>query len=266
MEVKYDKIGIGYNQTRKADKYLTEQLLFYLNPNAKGLYLDLGCGTGNYTNELQKSGFQLIGMDPSGEMLKIAKSLNQKLDWRIGSAENTTLPDNYIDGIICFLTIHHWENLDKGFSELSRIMKNQGSIVIFTSTPRQMKGYWLNYYFPKMLNDSISQMPSLQDLKDAMKKAGIEVTGIKTYSIKSDLEDCFLYCGKLNPELYFDPKIRNGISSFSSLADREEIEKGLSDLRKDINSGKINKIIKSYENDLGDYMFIIGQKTGGNNV
>ena len=71
-----------------------------------------------------------------------------------------------------------------------------------------MKGYWLNHYFPKMLNDSILQMPSLENVENAMRNAGIEIESIKKYSIKPDLQDQFLYCGKQNPELYFCDNIR----------------------------------------------------------
>ena len=80
------------------------------------------------------------------------------------------------------------------------------------------------------------------------------------------MEDQFLYCGKQNPELYFDDKIRNGISSFSSLANQKEVEQGLKTLRKDMDSGKIKQIINLYENDLGDYLYIIGKKPSDNNV
>lgn len=261
MEVKYDKIGIDYNLTRKADKFLTEQLLFHLDPKENGLYLDIGCGTGNYTNELQKRGFQCIGIDPSIEMLEKAKSNNQQIDWRIGTAEKTGLADNSINGIIGSLTIHHWTNVKKGFSELYRVLKPEGRIVIFTSTPKQMNGYWLNHYLPNILNDSKNQMPSLENVENGMKNAGIEIVKIKTYSIKLHLQDQFLYCGKHDPELYFDENIRRGISSFSSLANKKEVEKGLSELRKDIDSGKIKEVMKSFENDFGDYLYIIGKKT-----
>ncbi len=260
MEVKYDKIGTDYNLTRKADKYLTERLLFHLNPNENGLYLDIGCGTGNYTNELQKSGFKFIGIDPSQKMLDKAKAKNSEINWKIGTAENTELPANYVDGIIGSLTIHHWENLEQGFAEMHRVLKENGKIVIFTSTPKQMKGYWLNQYFPKMLNDSIAQMPSYANVASAMKKSGFEIIQTEKYSIRPDLEDKFLYCGKQNPELYFDENIRHGISSFSSLANQEEVKKGLAELRRDIDNGDINKVIKSYEHDLGDYLYIIGRR------
>jgi len=260
MEVKYDKIGTGYNLTRKADKYLTAQLLHHLKPVKGGKYLDIGCGTGNYTNELQKKGFQFIGIDPSIEMLEKAKLKNNKIDWRIGSAENIGLPQNFVNGIIGSLTIHHWTNLNSGFTELHKVLKPNGRMVIFTATPEQMKGYWLNHYFPKMLAASIIQMPTFEKVKKAMKDSGFEILQTEKYFIKPDLEDKFLYCGKQNPELYFNDQIRHGISSFSSLANRTEVEQGLSKLRKDIDTKKINELMRSYENDLGDYLYIIGKK------
>lgn len=260
MQVKYDKIGLDYNLTRRADPYLTEQLFHHLAPFKDGIYLDIGCGTGNYTNELQKKGFQFIGIDPSERMLEKAQRKNSKIDWRVGSAENTGLPENTLDGIVASLTIHHWTDLKMGFSELNRVLKPGSKIVLFTSTPKQMKGYWLNHYFPKMLSDSIIQMPDLKHVEEAMEDAGMECLNTEKYFIKPDLQDQFLYCGKQNPELYFDDQIRQGISSFSSLANQPEVEHGLSELRKDIDSGKINRIIQQYENDLGDYLYIIGKK------
>ena len=263
MEVKYDKIGTDYNLTRKADKYLTEQLLKHLQPKENGKYLDIGCGTGNYTNELQKNGFKFIGIDPSEKMLEKAELKNAEIDWQIGFAENTELPENYVDGIIGSLTIHHWTDLKIGFSQLYRVLKPNGRIVIFTSTPNQMKGYWLNHYFPKMLSDSIIQMPTLNKIKKAMNGGGIEFLETHKYFIKPDLKDQFLYCGKQNPELYFNKQIRHGISSFSSLANRAEVKQGLTKLRNDIDRGKIKGIITTYENDFGDYLYIIGKKPAG---
>ncbi|WP_422107767.1 class I SAM-dependent methyltransferase [Winogradskyella sp.] len=257
MSTKYNKIGVNYNQTRKADPYLTDQLLKHLNPNKKGLYLDIGCGTGNYTNALNERGFQFIGIDPSIEMLQKARLNNQSINWQIGTAEKTGLPENSIDGIVATLTIHHWTNLSRAFSELKYVLKPGGKIIVFTSTPKQMKGYWLNHYFPKMLEDSILQMPSFEAVEEAMMSSGLKVITTENYDIKPDLKDQFLYCGKQNPELYFDESIRHGISSFSALANKEEVEKGLATLKNDIDSGEIHAIIKSYDNDFGDYLYII---------
>jgi len=167
VKAKYDDIGISYNETRSADPYIAKRLLKNLNPKTNGLYLDIGSGTGNYTNTFQEKGFNFIGMDPSEKMLEKAKQKNQLIDWKIGQAESITLETESIDGIIVSLTIHHWDDLEKSFVELYRILKPNGHIVIFTSTPKQMKGYWLNHYFPKML-DSMLQMPPFESAKNDM--------------------------------------------------------------------------------------------------
>ncbi len=262
MGAKYDRIGIGYNVTRKADPHIAEQLLKHLRPTPEGIYLDIGCGTGNYTNEFQKRGFQFIGIDPSMEMLEKAQQKNKNIDWRIGVAESMALLDKTVDGIVGSLTLHHWTDLEKGFSELYRVLKPNGRIVFFTATPEQMKGYWLNHYFPNMMSDAIVQMPSLESVKNAMLKSHFQILGIDNYFVQSDLQDKFLYCGKHHPEVYFNQHIRNGISSFSSLANRTEVEEGLSQLKTDIDNGTINSVIDAYANDLGDYLYIIGKKPG----
>lgn len=261
MQAKYNTIGVGYNNTRKADPFLLNRILALLKPRPNGVYLDLGCGTGNYSHEIQQRGFSLIGIDPSEKMLAQAKLKNQKIEWKLGQAEKIELPNASIDGALCTLTLHHWQNLAKGFSELQRVLKPGGKLLIFTSTPKQMQGYWLNHYFPKMLADSIEQMPEFLEIENAMKQAPLEIIETEKYFIKPDLQDQFLYCGKQNPELYLNPNNRQGISSFSALANQEEVETGLEKLKKDIDSGDIKSLIKSYENDWGDYLFILGKKS-----
>ena len=260
MEVKYDTIGKGYNLTRKADPFLSRELIKHLKPIKEGIYLDIGCGSGNYTSQLAEYGLQVIGVDPSIKMLEQAQLKTDTIDWRIGTAENIGLPDNFVNGAIGFLTIHHWSNLEKGFSELYRVLKSNSKIIIFTSTPEQMKGYWLNHYFPKMLKDSISQMPNLTDVQKAMKHVHLNHLATDKYFIHPDLQDKFLYCGKHDPSIYLDHQVRNGISSFSSLSNRTEVEQGLSKLKADIDSNEIKPVIESYDNDLGDYLFIVAQK------
>jgi hypothetical protein len=123
-----------------------------------------------------------------------------------------------------------------------------------------MKGYWLNHYFPKMLKDSMVQIPSIEVVKESMENSGFRIVNSEKYDIRPDLEDKFLFCGKENPELYFDENIRNGISSFSDLANKEEVGKGLASLRTDIDNGTIKKVLKSYKNNLGDYLYIVAKK------
>jgi len=193
-------------------------------------------------------------------MLDKAKQKNKLIDWRLGQAESITLETESIDGIIGSLTIHHWDALEKSLAELYRVLKPNARIVIFTSTPKQMKGYWLNHYFPKMLEDSMLQMPSFESVKNAMINSGFSNIETELYNIKPNLKDLFLYCGKQNPKLYLNPSIRQGMSSFSSLANKNEVQTGLKMLEKDIFNNCIQVIIDTFKNDFGDYLFVIGKK------
>lgn len=260
MDITYDQIGSGYNSTRQADPFIVERLLYHLQPKIDKLYLDIGCGTGNYTIAFADKGFKFIGVEPSEKMLNEAKVRNQTIGWFQGTAEKIPAEDKSFQGIIGTLTIHHWKDLKIAFKEISRVLSNNGRFVIFTSTPEQMKGYWLNHYFPEMMHSSIVQMPSISHIKEAISKLDLEITNIEEYYISDDLQDCFLYIGKNDPNRYFEETIRRGISSFSSLTNMEEVTQGLSKLRDDLNNKAFDKIKDQYANELGDYLFITIEK------
>ncbi len=256
----YNSIGLGYNSTRQADPYIADKLFQFLSPQHDGLYIDIGCGTGNYTIALADRGLNFYGAEPSEKMLNIARSRYGSVNWFLGQAEQIPLDGNLFDGAIATLTIHHWTDIKKALKEIHRVLKKDAKMVFFTATPEQMKGYWLNHYFPKMLEDSILQMPSFNMINDALAEAGFIITEIEKYFIQDDLKDHFLYVGKNRPGLYLDEEIRKGISSFSALANAEEVSRGLSQLESDINLNKFEDIKMEFDNDSGDYLFISAQK------
>ena len=150
--------------------------------------------------------------------------------------------------------------MSKAFWEISRVLKEKGKFVLFTTLPEQTANYWLTNYFPKMMHDSVEQLPSLSAIENALTAANLRIEKMENYFVRDDLQDHFLYCGKNRPELYLSENIRNGISSFSSLANKDEVRNGLQELADDIKKGKISEIIKNYKNDKGDYVFIIIKK------
>ena len=259
-KVLYDAIGSGYNNTRQADPYITERLFQLLLPKTTGTYLDIGCGTGNYTIALADKGLSFYGVEPSEKMLDIAKSRSTYVNWLLGKSENINVEDEFFDGAIATLTIHHWTDIKKAFAEIYRVLQKNAKLILFTALPEQMKGYWLNHYFPKMLNDSIVQMPSFDRIEEAATSAGFKIIGTEKYSIDDDLKDLFLCAGKNKPELYLDAEIRKGISSFAALANADEVKQGLSLLKSDMEQGKFEDVKAKFNNDKGDYLFITAQK------
>jgi SAM-dependent methyltransferase len=260
METIYNAIGTGYNTTRRADPYLVNRLFHHLNPEPDGLYLDIGCGTGNYTTALADKGLNFTGVEPSEKMLIEARNKSEIINWLEGTAENNPADDAEFNGVIATLTIHHWVDLERSFKEIYRVTKENGRIVFFTATPTQMNGYWLNHYFPKMLRSSIDQMPAFEVINDALRAAGFNIITTEKYFISDDLKDMFLYSGKHNPKLYFNEDVRKGISSFAALASIEEVNAGLLQLQADLDSGYFKTVRNIYENDFGDYLFLVAKK------
>ena len=257
MAQKYDRIGVFYNQTRCADPYLVSRLHQHLAPRRGRLYLDIGCGTGNYTQALAERKTHVVGVDPSSEMLRNAETVLDGVRFVRGRAEAIPFADQSFAGSIATLTTHHWEDLPKAFGEVRRVTEPGGRFVIFTSTPEQMKGYWLNEYFPAMLSRSMLQMSGFEKIKEVLGNTGFTNVASEKYFVRRSLEDSFLYSRKHDPASYLDDRFRKGISSFSDLIDDEELFSGLDSLRKDIDSRRIEKVVAGYENALGDYLFVI---------
>lgn len=255
----YNTIGDGYDTTRKADKEIVSYFRNMLDIDDEK-YLDVACGTGNYTSEIVKFGGKWFAFDHSDTMLIEARRKSELVDWKRYDAENTGYDSEFFSGAICSLAIHHFPSLPCSLKEISRVLKKTANLVIFTSTPEQMEKYWLNTYFPEMMNKSCAQMPSLSYIQQSCLFAGLEIRDTKRFYIRPDLEDFFLYSGKQQPEMYLSQKIRDGISSFRNLCSASELRAGLDTLSKDIQSGKIKEVIKSYENEIGDYLFVVASK------
>jgi ubiquinone/menaquinone biosynthesis C-methylase UbiE len=256
----YDEIGIGYDETRKADPYITSRIIYNLRIVEGGLYLDVACGTGNYAIEMaSRSKASFFGIDESEHMLQIAREKSQAIQWSLGDASSMPYEDNIFSGATCIFGVHHFRDLDVALNEVFRVL-SRGRLVIFTSDKEQMEGYWLNEYFPEMMRTSIIKMPSIEEVSTALKTAGFRNIITELYKVKPDLQDCFLYCGKHKPQMYFDPVIRKGSSGFARFSNKDEVERGLERMSRDIANGKIDEVIESYENDKGDYAFIVAEK------
>lgn len=253
----YDDIGASYNSTRKADPTIVGKVLDHLQPHQDRKYLDLACGTGNYTLQYIMGGFHFSGVDQSKFMIERAKAQDSTTEWHIGDAENLPFENDTFQGMTCTNAIHHFRDLKKAMLECARVISS-GALVIFCSTQEQMEKYWLNHYFPKMMRRSIEQMPKVGRILDSLEEAGFKNFKREPFFVTSDLEDLFLYSAKQRPELYLNETFRKNISSFAALADGVELGTGLAQLKADIESGTIKKIIHDSESDLGDYLIVSG--------
>lgn len=259
MSPLYDSIGRHYDTTRRADAEIARRLMHHLQLPPGAPVLDAACGTGNYTVALSTAGLRMSGVDISSSMLDAARRKSHSVEWALADVSCLPYQQGTYQGVTCILAIHHFDDIFRAFAEMYRVL-NDGRLVIFTASPEQMKSYWLNAYFPTPMTASISQMPSLDSVIRTLRQVGFSFVGVESFLVEPNLQDFFLYSGKLEPEMYLDPAVRAGISTFSSLASKDEIESGCRKLGEDIDSGKIQDVIRQYTSVMGDYMFIVAEK------
>jgi demethylmenaquinone methyltransferase/2-methoxy-6-polyprenyl-1,4-benzoquinol methylase len=122
--------------------------------------LDVATGTGDFSIEaLALKPQKIVGVDISEGMLDVGrrKMREKKLDHIIelthGDSENLPFADNYFDAAVVAFGVRNFENLERGLSEMLRVVKPGGRIVILEfSRPSKfpMKQLY-NVYFTSIL-------------------------------------------------------------------------------------------------------------------
>jgi ubiquinone/menaquinone biosynthesis C-methylase UbiE len=254
----YDKIGATYDATRHAEPAILDALVELLELQNGADVLDIGCGTGNYTTALGARGYEMLGLDRSGLMLRKARAKAPGLLLIGADAANLPFANRTFDGAICTLAIHHFDDLEASFAEAARVL-DRGRLVIFTALPEQMKRYWLSAYFPVMMERAAEAMPDWNTIEISLRRAGFRTWTQKLHWMPEQPVDMLLYSGKHQPHLYLDQRVRANISAFANLADPDELGEGLGRLRHDLAQGKFEHTTSEYEDVGGDYLFIAAQ-------
>jgi len=159
----YDKIGFAYDTTRKADPEIIRRLYHHLQLGVGFSVVDIGCGTGNYTIALKQMGLAMTGVDISSTMIDSGRTKAPEIPWVKSDASILPFEDATFNGAISTLVIHHYEELEIPFKETFRVLEKGRRYVIFTASPKQMQNYWLVEYFPKAMEASWVQMPSVEN-------------------------------------------------------------------------------------------------------
>ena len=91
-------------------------------------HLDVGCGTGEFLNACKNAGFLVRGIEPS----KKAREQAEK-NYNLSVSEKTDLSqykDEEFDTISMWHVLEHMPNLNKNSSELYRILKARGKLIV----------------------------------------------------------------------------------------------------------------------------------------
>ena len=114
-----------------------DEIVRILKPRDNSTLLDAGCGPCNYTIRLAKSGkFNITAADISESALKLAEQklrsndLHRIINLRQENITALSFPDESFDYVLCWGVLMHIPDIEKAISELSRVLKKGGLLVI----------------------------------------------------------------------------------------------------------------------------------------
>lgn len=160
--------------------------------------LDIATGTGDLALMMAKIGpDKITGLDISAGMLEIGKEkiakakLTDKIEMIVGDSENMPFPDNTFDAITVSFGVRNFANLDKGLTEIRRVLKPNGTFVVLeTSNPTKFpfkQGYkfYTSFILPiigkifskdkvaySYLSESANTFPFGKDFDNILQKNG----------------------------------------------------------------------------------------------
>ncbi len=160
--------------------------------------LDVATGTGDFAIEaLNLEPTKITGIDISKGMLDMGKikmkdrGFDSKIEMLLGDSENLPFEDKSFDAITVGFGVRNFENLEKGLSEMHRVLSEKGKVAVLEfSQPKKFPIKQLyNFYFLKVLPgigkliskdaraytylpESVKVFPDGDDFVTIMKKCG----------------------------------------------------------------------------------------------
>lgn len=92
--------------------------------------LDAGCGPGIYAGTLGERGFKVSAIDVNVDKVNFLKRNLNKVNARIADLKKLPFKDRTFDYLICSDVLEHIKNDKKAFSEMARVLKKQGILII----------------------------------------------------------------------------------------------------------------------------------------
>lgn len=205
--------------TLRIDILWRKKAIKLLKQNNPKQILDIATGTADMSIMAAKilNPDHIIGMDISKEMLRVGqtkidkKSLSDKITLELGDSENLHYRDGQFDTIMAAFGVRNFENLEKGLSEMNRVLATGGTCMILEfSKPtvfplKQLFNIYFKYILPvigkvtskdpkayEYLYESVQVFPDYDNFTSILKKTGFKDTSYKSLSFGI----CTIYLAK----------------------------------------------------------------------
>ncbi len=164
----FDNISPKYDLLNRTlslgiDVLWRKKAIALLKPNRPQYILDVATGTADLALEaLSLKPHKIVGVDISKGMLEIGRQkiekmgLTDKIELAYGDSENLDFPDNTFDAVMVSFGVRNFENLEKGLSNIFRVLKPGGQVMILEfSQPevfpfKQLYNFYSKNILPKV--------------------------------------------------------------------------------------------------------------------
>jgi demethylmenaquinone methyltransferase/2-methoxy-6-polyprenyl-1,4-benzoquinol methylase len=203
VEEMFDNIAHNYdflNHLLSAgiDHIWRKRAIKFLKPGNPKVIMDMATGTGDFAMEaLKLNPDRVVGLDLSEDMLKYGrikadrKGVSDIVEYVKGDSENLQFDDNTFDAMTVGFGVRNFEHLEKGLSEMLRVLKPGGKLVVLeiskpTAFPvKQLFKLYFHYVCPLIgrafskdhraytyLPESVEAFPHGQAFLDILNKVG----------------------------------------------------------------------------------------------
>jgi ubiquinone/menaquinone biosynthesis C-methylase UbiE len=128
--VNYDTIAGVYERCYERTDY--GPVLRFLLGFARGgkSLLEIGCGTGQWLSGLAEAGHDIVGLDPSRNVLRVAMEKSLQPGLIQGCAESVPFGTGTIDRLFCINAFHHFSEQGRFMAEAGRVLRHGGGMLI----------------------------------------------------------------------------------------------------------------------------------------
>jgi demethylmenaquinone methyltransferase/2-methoxy-6-polyprenyl-1,4-benzoquinol methylase len=149
--------------------YHVESIKQALNPKGPGQsLLDVGGGTGYLASCVADRYARAVVADLSPGMLSVARSRN--LETVEASATELPFKEGEFDVVLCTDALHHIKQIERAVSEMCRVLKPGGAILIHEFHVQGWKGFIFFWFERLFVDDSVFITPA--ELQTLMEKNG----------------------------------------------------------------------------------------------
>jgi len=196
MDLKLNKWDVElYNNKHNFVYKYGEELVRLLNPKAGEVILDLGCGSGQLTNQIGKSKAKVIGIDSSKRMIESAKLNYPEINFYVKDASNYKF-DKPFDAIFSNAVLHWVSESEKAIVSMNNNLKSGGRLVLefggkgnVGTIIKSVRSVLKSKGFIKESKIENWYFPDTAEYTSLLKKNGFEVEYAKLYERPTELAD-----------------------------------------------------------------------------